>query len=89
MIKIAFSSSFKRAYKRRITGNKEREENFRAKLESFRSNPFEPGLKTHKLSGKLKDYWSFTVEYDLRVIFYFAAGEEVVFVDIGTHREVY
>lgn len=56
MIKVAFSSSFKRAFKRRIAGNKEREETFRKKLESFKDDPFTAGLKTHKLSGKLKDY---------------------------------
>ena len=89
MVEIAFSSSFKRAFKRRIKGNKEREDNFRAKLESFQKNPFKPDLKTHKLSGKLKDYWSFTIEYDLRVIFYFADKEKAVFIDIGTHKEVY
>lgn len=89
MIEIAFSSSFKRAFKRRIEGDVDREEKFRAKLQSFAQNPFETGLKTHKLSGKLKDYWSFSLEYDLRIIFYFAEKEKVVFVDIGSHKEVY
>ncbi len=89
MAEIAFSSSFKRAFKRRIAGNKQREEIFWTKLELFKNNPFETGLKTHKLSGKLKDYWSFSVERDLRVIFYFAGEEKIVFVDIGTHKEVY
>jgi len=89
MIEIAFSSSFKRAFKRRIAGNAEREDTFRTKIESFKNNPFEPSLKTHKLSGKLKDYWSFSVEYDLRIIFYFSDKEKVVLVDIGTHEEVY
>ncbi len=79
MIKIAFSSSFRRAFKRRIAGNVEREQKFRVKLESFARNPFESGLKTRKLSGKLKDYWSFSIEYDLRVIF----------IDIGSHKEVH
>lgn len=89
MIEIAFSSSFKRAFKRRIAGNVERENTFRVKIELFKNNPFEPGLKTHKLSGKLKDYWSFSVEYDLRIIFYFSEKEKVVLVDVGTHKEVY
>ncbi len=89
MIEIAFSSSFKRAFKRRIAGNVERENIFRTKIESFKNNPFEAGLKTHKLSGRLKDYWSFSVEYDLRIIFYFLGKEKVLFVDIGTHKEVY
>jgi addiction module RelE/StbE family toxin len=89
MIEIAFSSSFKRAFKHKIAGNIERKERFRVKLEIFRGNPFEANLKTHKLSGKLKDYWSFSVEYDLRIIFYFAEDEKVFFVDIGSHKEVY
>ncbi len=89
MVKIAFNSTFKRAFKRKIAGNSEREDRFRTKLELFKNNPFEATLKTHKLSGKLKDYWSFSIEYDLRVIFYFAAENDVVFIDIGTHKEVY
>lgn len=89
MIKIVFSSSFKLAFKRRIAESAEREERFCTKLEVFKDNPFEANLKTHKLSGKLKDYWSFSVEYDLRIIFYFAEEEKVVFVDVGSHKEVY
>jgi len=61
MIKIAFDSSFKRAYKSKIAGITEREDRFRTKLDIFKNNPFETTLKTHKLSGKLKDYWSFSV----------------------------
>ena len=89
MTEITFSKSFKRAFKKRVAGNIEREERFWEKLELFKNNPFEATLKTHKLSGKLKDYWSFSVEYDLRVIFYFVDSESVVFIDIGTHKEVY
>ena len=89
MIKIAFSSSFKRAFKRRIAGNVERENTFRTKVELFTNNPFAASLKAHKLSGKLKDYWSFSIEYDLRVIFYFSNEEHAIFVDIGSHKEVY
>ena len=89
MIKIAFSSSFKRAFKRRIAGDAERENRFRIKIESFKNNPFESSLKTHKLSGKLKDYWSFSVEYDVRIIFYFVDDENVLLIDIGSHKEVY
>ncbi len=89
MIEIAFSSSFKRAFKRRIAGDIKYEEQFRTKLELFKNNPFEPKLKTHKLSGKIKDYWSFSVGYDQRIIFYFAEKEKAVFVDIGAHKEVY
>jgi mRNA-degrading endonuclease YafQ of YafQ-DinJ toxin-antitoxin module len=46
-------------------------------------------LKTHKLSGRLKDLWSFKISYDMRVVFYFAEKDKVVFVDMGKHEEVY
>ena len=89
MIEIAFSSSFKRAFKKKITGNPSIEERFWERVEAFKSNPFDPKLRTHKLSSKLKDLWSFSIEYDLRVIFHFVDDQRALFVDIGTHQEVY
>jgi len=89
MIEIAFSSSFKRAFKKRVAGNPNAEARFWERVEAFKSDPFDPKLRTHKLSGKLKDLWGFTVEYDLRVVFYFVDTHRAVFVDIGTHTEVY
>jgi addiction module RelE/StbE family toxin len=89
MIEIAFSSSFKRAFKKSVVGNAGLETKFWERVELFRNNPFDPKLRTHKLSGKLKDLWSFSIEYDLRVIFSFAEQNKVIFVDIGGHKEVY
>jgi addiction module RelE/StbE family toxin len=88
MIEVAFSTSFKRSFKR-ISKNKSTEKKFWSRLEVFINNPGDVRLKTHKLSGKLKDLWSFSVEYDVRVIFYFVDKTHAVFVDIGTHNEVY
>lgn len=88
-MEISFSSSFKRAFKKRIKGKIELETRFWKKLEQFTVNPFNPSLKTHKLSGKLKDLWSFSVDYDARILFYFTEEEKAVFVDIGSHDEVY
>ncbi len=89
MLEISFDESFKRAYKKRIKNNINLEQKFKNKLQIFRDSPFDSRLKTHKLSGKLKDLWSFSIEYDQRVIFYFADENKVVFIDIGTHNQVY
>jgi mRNA-degrading endonuclease YafQ of YafQ-DinJ toxin-antitoxin module len=88
-VEVSFSSPFKRAFKKRIKGNTELEVRFGQKLEQFTVDPFDPSLKTHKLSGKLKDFWSFSVDYDERVLFYFLEAEKAVFVDIDSHDEVY
>jgi mRNA-degrading endonuclease YafQ of YafQ-DinJ toxin-antitoxin module len=88
-VEVSFSSSFKRVFKKRIKGNVDLESRFYQKLEQFTIDPFDPSLKTHKLSGKLKDFWSFSIDYDARVLFYFTGDEKAVFVDIGSHDEVY
>jgi len=89
MVEISFSSSFRRAFKKRIKGNIDLEARFWQKVEQFTIDPFDQSLKTHKLSGKLKELWSFSVEYDDRVLFYFTEDGNAVFVDIGSHDEVY
>ncbi len=89
MAKVLLTPSFDRAYKRRIRPGSSRDTRLRSKIILFIEDPFDNSLKTHKLGGRLDGYWSFTVEYDLRVIFYFEDSENAVFVDIGTHKEVY
>lgn len=55
-MEVSFSSSFRRAFKKRVKGKADLEARFRAKLEMFIADPYDPNLRTHKLSGKLKDY---------------------------------
>ncbi len=87
---VSFGESFKKAFKKRIKETKV-EEIFWNRLELFIENPFYAQLKTHKLSGKLKGLYSFSIEYDLRVVFYFTKDNpaKVVLIDIGNHNEVY
>jgi len=91
MTNIGFSSSFKRAYKKFLKTNSDLETKFWIKLELFQQNPFSPELKTHKLSRDLKDLWSFRIDYDNRVIFFFPDNnkDKAILVDIGKHDVVY
>lgn len=88
-MEVSFSSAFKRAFKKRTKSNPNLEERFWQKLEQFTLDPFDSSLKTHKLSGKLKELWSFSVDYDERVLLYFTEDEKAVFVDFGSHDQVY
>ena len=89
MIEVTFSPSFKRAYKKFIKNDEERKKKYLESLKIFLANPFDVRLKLHKLTGKLSDQWSFTVEYDVRILLYFETENKVVFINIGTHDEVY
>lgn len=88
-VKIGYSSSFKRAFKKNISKNNELEQKFWDRIKKFEENPFTPILKTHKLSGELEGSWSFSVEYDCRIIFRFLEDNKVLLIDIGSHDEVY
>jgi mRNA-degrading endonuclease YafQ of YafQ-DinJ toxin-antitoxin module len=89
MMEVSFSSSFRPALKKIVKGNSELEVRFWQKVEIFTVDPFDASLKTHKLSGKLKDLWSFSLGYDERILFYFTDDGNAVFTDIGSHDEVY
>lgn len=51
----------------------------------LRQDPFYPKLKTHKLSGKLKYYWSCSITYKTRIMFKIKKGGDVVLMDVGSH----
>lgn len=51
----------------------------------FRQDCFAPRLNTHKLQGKLKKYWSFSITHSHRVLFHLIGDGSVVFIDVGDH----
>jgi len=89
MTEIVLTSSFRKAFKRKIRGNKKLEQRFRDRVAIFQNDPFDARLRTHQLSGQLQGLWSFSVDYDARVIFSFVESDRALFVDMGTHEEVY
>jgi len=59
-------------------------------LTKLKTNPFDPSLKTHKLKGELKEFYSCSLTHDYRIICVFLIQDEtIVLVDIGSHNEVY
>lgn len=55
------------------------------RLGLFRQDPFAASLNTHKLDGKLRDYWAFSIDYRHRVIFTFEDKDAAVLHAIGDH----
>jgi len=81
---VYYSSQFKKSVKKYRQQRKQIEN----KIKKFLENPFDKSLKTHKLTGKLSSYWSFSINYHLRILFEFIDSKTVGFIDIGTH-EIY
>ncbi|OGK34580.1 hypothetical protein A3A93_02600 [Candidatus Roizmanbacteria bacterium RIFCSPLOWO2_01_FULL_38_12] len=55
----------------------------------FKIDPKHRSLRVHKLSGRLKNYWSISISKDIRIIYLLRREDEAYFFDIGTHDEVY
>lgn len=51
----------------------------------FIKAPRDPQLKTHKLRGRLKDFWSFSIDHRYRIIFEFGEEATVYFHSAGDH----
>ncbi len=56
------------------------------KIRLFQENCFNPILETHKLKGIIKNFWSFSVDNNYRVIFRFLSGGEAIYYRIGLHN---
>jgi len=84
-MRIYYSNKFEREYKRLPNKIKNLAEE---KEKLFRKNPFDPRLKTHRLKGKLKEFWSFSIDFYYRIIFEFVDKQIVWFHSVGTH-EIY
>jgi mRNA-degrading endonuclease YafQ of YafQ-DinJ toxin-antitoxin module len=46
-------------------------------------------LNYHALSGKLEGTYSINVSGDYRAQFFYKSGEQLVFLHIGTHSQLY
>jgi mRNA-degrading endonuclease YafQ of YafQ-DinJ toxin-antitoxin module len=55
------------------------------KIELFKDRANHKALKVHKLHGRLSDYFSFSVNYKIRIVFQFISDKEAVLLAIGDH----
>ena len=56
----------------------------------LKRDPFQPHLKYHRLSGKLKGFQAVSVTFRYRIILTLGiADNEIILLDIGSHDEVY
>ncbi len=79
---VRYKPSFVREFKKLSA---EIREEALEKIDLFRNIDNHQKLKVHKLNGRLKDFYSFSITYSHRIVFEYEAKDEVVFVAVGSH----
>lgn len=80
--RVYYTKHFNRAYKKFPNDIKP---SAGEKESLFLSDCFDSRLETHKLGGKLKGYWTFSITKKYRILFVFESNTEVTFLDIDDH----
>ena len=79
---IVYKARFIRKYKKLPEALKEET---RDKISLFSKHQDHMSLKAHKLKGKLKGFYSFSVNYKYRIVYHYEEKNKVALDNIGDH----
>ncbi len=78
---VTYTERFKKHYQKLSDIEKKQ---FKNKLNLFVENPNHPSLRVKRIQGT-EDLFEFSVNMDIRVIWYYEGDTTVLYVDIGHH----
>ena len=88
MYKLFTTKTFERKLKVFIKKHPELENEITKILDFLAEDPYSVHLKTHKLSGQLKNERAVYLTYEFRILF-LIKDDEIYLTNIGSHDEVY
>lgn len=84
-MKVAYTPRFIRLYKKLPSGL---QNEVVEKIELFKEVDNHQRLEVHKLKGRLKKFYGFSVDYKNRIVFEYISENEVALLAVGDH-EIY
>ncbi len=84
-----YSKEFVKHFKTRIKPHPLLLNKFNKRISLFLKNPSSSLLKDHKLVGRKIGFRAFSITGDVRVIYAKGNTETIIFIDVGTHNQVY
>ena len=82
MIEVNFTPAFIKQVK---STSPDLQEEIIEKVEAFKHKENHKLLKVHKLNGRLKDRYSFSVNYKIRILFIWRNKQEATLLALGDH----
>lgn len=90
MYALVWTSGFTRAARKFVEHHPELRAKFSSVLRDLETDPFQPHLKFHHLTGKLKGIQAVSLTHSYRITLTVMITEnEIIVLDIGSHDEVY
>ena len=89
MVRIKHSKDFRKHFKARILYNINLFAKYKERLKLFTKDRRNPVLNDHKLGGTLGGTRTFSVTGNIRVVYFERGENHYVFLDIGTHPQIY
>ena len=81
MLQFTYSERFQKHYKKLSVEEKNQ---LKRKLQIFSNNPFHPSLRTKRIQGT-DELFEFSVNMDIRVIWFYENNSLVALIDVGHH----
>jgi len=88
-VKIELHPDFRKSYRKRIKNNSKLVTKTKGRIKLFRDNSSNPALKDHTLKGSNNNIRAFSITGDFRIIYKRVSKDHVLFLDIGSHNQVY
>lgn len=89
MITIVLHPRFKKSYKTRVAPFPSLSTKTKNRIRLFQTNVKNPILNNHQLKGSKQGDHAFSITGDVRIVYRKLSAESVLFLDIGTHNQVY
>lgn len=89
MMKIILHPNFKKSYQKRILLNTKLDKQAEKRINLFVKNLKHPSLKDHPLKGSKRNDRAFSITGDIRIVYRYLNSNTILFLDIGTHNQVY
>jgi mRNA-degrading endonuclease YafQ of YafQ-DinJ toxin-antitoxin module len=87
---LVFTAQYEKRVLRFLKRHPELERQYLKTLQLLEANPFHPSLRLHRLSGRLADLHSVSINLSYRITMEFLIeNQEIIPVDVGDHDTVY
>ena len=90
MNKIIYTDSYIKKAKKFVKKHPELLSQYAKTLKLLELNPFHPSLRLHKLTGKLSELYSVSINMTYRIsIDFIIDDKKIIPINVGKHDEVY